>query len=152
VSGRGSKGIADGALDGLHADERRRLEAFATLFDRLDAGSYVTFAESYETDEVAEAKDRAAALLERGARRDAAKAAIDAFVDEATVAYARRMSLTDTLLLYQSLPDRAEDRVRFLQSVERVVVALILWDELSEDDRSALLGAWGRVVDPDTER
>ena len=141
-------GVADGALQGLRSNERRRLEAFATLFDRLDAGAYVTFAEAYETEDVADAKDRASELLSSGSRRDAAKAAIDAFVDEATVAYARRMPLTDTFLMYNALPDRADDRVRFLQSVERVVVALILWDELPDEDRDALVGAWGRVVYP----
>lgn len=141
--------IDDGVLAGLRPAERQRLETFARVFGRVDASSYIGFAEAFETDEVIDAKARATALLGRGARRDAAKAVIDAFVDEATIAYSRRMSLTDTLLLYQSLPDRAEDRVRFLQSVERVVVALILWDELTDDDRAALLGTWGTVVDPD---
>jgi hypothetical protein len=58
------------------------------------------------------------------------------------------MSLTDTFLLFQSLPDRAEDRVRFLATVERAVVGLILWDELGEDDLAALLGPWSAVVEP----
>lgn len=141
-------GIDERALEGLRPLERQRLEAFAGLFDRLDAGQYVTFAETYETEEVQAAKERASELLAGTSRRDAAKAAIEAFVDEATVAYSRRMALTDTLLLYQSLPDRAGDRVRFLQGVERVVVALILWDELSIEDRDALIGPWGRVVYP----
>jgi hypothetical protein len=56
------------------------------------------------------------------------------------------MSLTDTLMLFQSLPDRPEDRVRFLRSVERAVVAVILWDELSDGDRDALLGPWAGVL------
>ena len=75
-------------------------------------------------------------------------AAVAAFVDEATVAYSRRMTLTDTLMLFQSLPDRAEDRVRFLASLERAVVAVILWDELSASDRDALLGPWANVLPP----
>jgi hypothetical protein len=58
------------------------------------------------------------------------------------------MSLTDTLLLFQSLPDRAEDRTRFLQSVERTVVALILWDELDDEDRAALVGPWADLLAP----
>ena len=68
------------------------------------------------------------------------------FTDEATVAYARRFSLPDTILLFQSLPDRAEDRVRFLGSVERAVVGLILWEDLEPDDLAALIGPWGAYV------
>ncbi len=73
---------------------------------------------------------------------------MSAFVDAATVAYSRRLALPDTLLLFQSLTDRAEDRVRFLGSVERAVAGLILWDELADADRVALLGPWGFSVIP----
>jgi hypothetical protein len=68
------------------------------------------------------------------------------FTDAGTVAYSRRPSLTDTFLLFQSLPDRGDDRVRFLASLERAVVALILWDELSEESRMAMLGPWTDLV------
>jgi hypothetical protein len=136
------------ALDALRPEERGRLETFAAMFDRLDANSYSTFTEISESDDVLAAKQRATALIRTGPRRDAVRAAIAAFVDAATVAYARRMSLPDTFLLFQSLPDRAEDRVRFLGSVERAVVGLILWDELADADRVALLGPWGIKVIP----
>jgi hypothetical protein len=140
------------ALDGLGQAERDRLEAFAAIFDRLDARSYSTFTETIESGEVGPARERALALVGSGQRRDAVRAAVAAFVDAAIVAYARRLSLPDTFLLFQSLPDRAEDRVRFLASVERAVVALILWDELEDEDRVALLGAWGPSVIPAIER
>jgi hypothetical protein len=140
------------ALDGLGQAERDRLEAFAAVFDRLDARSYSTFTETIESGEVGPARERALALVGSGQRRDAVRAAVAAFVDAAIVAYARRLSLPDTFLLFQSLPDRAEDRVRFLASVERAVVALILWDELEDEDRVALLGAWGPSVIPAVER
>jgi hypothetical protein len=140
------------ALDGLGQAERDRLEAFAAVFDRLDARSYSTFTETIESGEVGPARERALALVGSGQRRDAVRAAVAAFVDAAIVAYARRLSLPDTFLLFQSLPDRAEDRVRFLASVERAVVALILWDELEDEDRVALLGAWGPSVIPAIER
>ena len=80
-------------------------------------------------------------------RHDAVKAAVAAFIDEATQAYSRRPTLTDTFLMFRSLPDRAEDRMRFLGSVERAVVALVLWDELSDASRAALLGRWDGIVD-----
>jgi hypothetical protein len=139
------------ALEGLGAAERERLEIFAAVFDRLDAGSYSTFTETVESDDVRAAKEQAVALIGSGPRRDTVRAAIGAFVDAATVAYARRLPLPDTFLLFQSLPDRAEDRVRFLGSVERAVVALILWDELEDDDRIALLGPWALSVIPSIE-
>ena len=137
------------ALAGLADAERTRLDGFATLFDRLDASQYATLTETSDTADVETAKERAGALVGRtGRRRDAVRAAIKAFTDAATTAYAGRMSLTDTLLLFQSLPDRAEDRTRFLQSVERAVVALILWDELEDSDRAALIGPWSDLVAP----
>ncbi len=93
------------------------------------------------------AQERALQLLGSGARKSAVRAAIDAFVDAGTRAYSERMSLTDTFLLYQSLPDRAEDRVKFLTTVERAVVGLILWDDLDGDERAALLGPWSAFLD-----
>jgi hypothetical protein len=136
------------ALDGLRLAERDRLEAFAAVFDRIDAGSYSTFADTTESDDVLAAKERAVALIGSGPRREAVRAAVGAFVDAATIAYARRLPLPDTFLLYNALPDRAEDRVRFLGSIERAVVGLILWDELEDEDRVALLGPWARSVIP----
>jgi hypothetical protein len=135
------------AIAGLTSPERARLERFAEAFERIDASSYPMFTETVETDAVQEAQDRAIELVEKGHRRDAIRAAVNAFVDEGTRAYSRRMSLTDTFLLFQSLPDRAEDRVRFLATVERAVVGLILWGELGDDDRAALIGPWAAIVD-----
>lgn len=135
------------ALAGLRPQERKRLEGFALAFDRLDASSYPLFSEQVVSDDVFVAQEHALELLGSGARKSAVRAAIDAFVDAGTRAYSGRMSLTDTFLLYQSLPDRAEDRVKFLTTVERAVVGLILWDELDGDDRAALLGPWGAFLD-----
>ena len=135
------------ALAGLRPAEQKRLEGFALAFDRLDASSYPLFSEQTVSDDVFAAQEHALELLGSGARKSAVRAAIDAFVDAGTRAYSGRMSLTDTFLLYQSLPDRAEDRVKFLTTVERAVVGLILWDELEGDDRAALLGPWGAFLD-----
>jgi len=134
-------------LGGLREDERKRLERFAEAFERIDASQYATFAEVPSLEAIEPAEAEAIRLLGNGPRHDAVKAAVGAFVDEATQAYSRRPTLTDVLFMFRSLPDRAEDRLRFLGSVERVVVALILWDELSESSRVALLGLWGGVAD-----
>ncbi len=134
-------------LAGLRREERERLQRFALAFERVDASRYPLFTEQSVPDEVVEAQGRAIDLLGSGQRKRAVRATIDAFVDEATRAYSRRMSLPDTFLLFQSLPDRAEDRVRFLATVERAVVGLILWDELEDEDRVALVGPWLAFVE-----
>jgi len=133
-------------LKGLRPPERERLRRFANAFERLDAGSYALFADIPDQAAVDRAQEAALDRLGTGGRRDAVRAAVRVFVDEGTVAYARRFSLPDTVLLFQSLPDRAEDRVRFLASVERAVVGLILWDDLDPDDLGALIGPWGAFV------
>lgn len=135
------------ALAGLRPEERRRLEQFAQAFDRLDASSYPLFTEQVVSEEVFAAQQEALKMIGSGGRKSAIRAAIDAFVDAGSRAYSGRMSLTDTFLLYQSLPDRAEDRVKFLTTVERAVVGLILWEELDPDDRAALVGPWGNFID-----
>ena len=137
------------ALRGLSPDERQRLDRFAALFDRIDAAAYIQLAD-VAGDDVRAAQDAARGLIGTGPRLAAVRAAIASFIDAATVAYSRRTSLTDTFLLNQSLPDRAEDRARFAASVERAVVALILWDELEEKDLAALIGRWAPFVE--TER
>ena len=133
-------------MAGLRPEERKRLDRFSLAFERIDASQYITFAE-VPSAEVEAAEAEAMALLGAGPRHDAVKAAVAAFIDEATQAYSRRPTLTDTFLMFRSLPDRAEDRMRFLCSVERAVVALVLWDELSEPSRVALLGRWDGIVD-----
>jgi hypothetical protein len=133
-------------LAGLRPDERERLRRFANAFERLDAGSYSMFAAVPDLAAVDVAQRAALVRIPAGRRRDAVRAAVKVFTDEATVAYSRRWSLPEMLLLRQSLPDRAEDRVRFLASVERAVVGLILWDELDDDDLAALLGPWSAFV------
>ena len=135
------------ALAGLRPPERARLQAFAGAFERVSAGDYPLFTEVMPGDDVLAAQQRAIEVVGTSGRREAVRAAVDVFVDFGTRAYSNRMSLTDTFLLYQSLPDRAEDRVRFLQTVERATVGLILWDELDEDDRAALLGPWSPFIE-----
>jgi hypothetical protein len=134
------------ALAGLRPPERDRLERFARAFERISAGDYPLFTEVMPGDEVLAAQERAVEAVGRGGRRDAVRAAIDVFVDFGTRAYSNRVALPDTFLMHQGLPDRAEDRVRFLATVERAVVGLILWDELDEDDRAALIGPWGAFI------
>ena len=135
-------------LAGLGPPERKRLERFAAVFDRIDARDYSTFVPVTEPEDVRAAKEHANEAIQTPERRQVLRRAIDRFVDAAAQGYSRRLTLTDTFLLNQSLPDRPEDRVRFATSVERAVVALVLWDELEDGDRVALLGPWAATVIP----
>jgi hypothetical protein len=143
--------VADRAevLRGLRPAERQRLDRFAGLFDRIDATAYIQLADAPD-DDVRAAQDAARDLIGTGPRLAAVRAAIASFIDAATIAYSRRTSLTDTFLLNQSLPDRAEDRARFAASVERAVVGLILWDELGDTHLAALIGRWAPFVESET--
>jgi hypothetical protein len=134
-------------LRGLSAAERGRLERFAAAFEHLDASRYATFTETSTTPEVEAAQREAVEIIGSGPRQRAVRAAVMAFVDAASAAYSGRMSLPDTFLLFQSLPDRPADRVRFLASVERAVVGLILWEELPDDARYELIGPWLAMIE-----
>ena len=129
------------ALRALRPGERQRLDRFAGVFDRIDATAYIQLTDVPD-DDVRAAQDAARELIGTGPRLAAVRAAIASFIDAATIAYSRRTSLTDTFLLNQSLPDRAEDRARFAASVERAVVGLILSDELEVEHLAALIGRW----------
>jgi len=140
--------VADrGPLAGLGPGERTRLARFAAAFERLDAAQYMTLADSGDSAAVRHAQAHALESIGVGRRHDAVVAAVRAFVDDAATAYSRRISLPDQVLIYQSLPDRPADRVRFLQSLERAVVAVILGEQLAADDRGALLGPWATLVE-----
>jgi hypothetical protein len=135
------------AFAGLAPEERARLDAFGRAFERVGVPEYSTFTEVVPSDRLGEAQQRALDVLGTGARRRAVRAAMERFVDYATQAYSSRPTLTDTFLMFRSVPDRADDRLRFLATVERAVVAVVLWDELDELDRAVLLGPWGRFID-----
>ncbi len=133
--------------DTLPQGTRDRIERFAASFERLNAGEYVLYATSVEGDErVQDAMTAADAVIGGGPRRAAVAEVVDAFRDWAARAYSSRLVQTDTVFLFQSLPDRPDDRVRLSASLERVVVALILWDELEPEAREALLGPWSAMA------
>jgi hypothetical protein len=136
----------DAALAGLRPAERARLERFARVLERLDVAAYPMFAERPD-DGLRDIQERAIELIGRGARRDAIRAAVDAFLEAASFTYRDRQEIT-VALLHRQVADRADDRVRFLASVDRAVVALILWDDLTPEDGLTLLGPWSRLLDP----
>jgi hypothetical protein len=130
----------------LPAGAGTRLDRFAAEFERLDAGGYALFATRDADDEdVQRAMASAEAAIGAGPRRKAVAEAVASFRDFAARAYSSRLVQTDTVFLFQSLADRPDDRVRFAASLERAVIALILWDELDPDDRSLLVGPWATM-------
>jgi hypothetical protein len=136
----------DAALAGLRPAERARLDGFSRVFKRLDASAYPIFAERPDGG-IRDIQERAIELIGRGPRRDAIRAAVDAFLEAGSYAYRDRQEITTALLPTRQVADRADDRVRFLASVDRAVVSLILWDELTPEDRLTLLGPWSRLLD-----
>jgi hypothetical protein len=138
----------DVAIEGLDPRARGRLDRLAFEFDRLNAREYMFFAGTPpDPDRMTKAQLEALRLIGAGPRRNAVRSAVSAFVDAAGAAYARRLPLPQTFLLYDALPDRPADRVGLLTSLERAVVAVILWDELGPDDRDVLVGPWDRLVE-----
>jgi hypothetical protein len=132
---------------GLPRGAPGRLDRFAQAFEHLGANEYIQYAtDAGQESDLSAARGRVNLALSDPARRASVQVAVRAFVDWAAQAYSRRLPATDTILLFQSLPDRAEDRVRLLQSLERAVIGLILWDELAPEDRDALLGPWERLA------
>jgi hypothetical protein len=134
-------------LAALRPTERARLDAFAKLFDTIDASSYSQLADSFESDAVLAAKERAAERAGGPQRRQAIRTAVQSFQDAAAIAYSGRLPFPMAFGHFQSPPDGPHVRATVAASIERAVVALILWDELEDDDRTALLGLWGPLID-----
>jgi hypothetical protein len=138
----------DAGVDALGLHARVRLDRLALEFDRLDSAGYSLFAaRPPDPDRTAAAERTALRLMGNGPRKEAIRSAVTAFMDAVTTAYSRRMPLPQTFLLNQGLPDRPEDRVRVLATLERAVVALALWDELDPDDRDVLVGPWNPLIE-----
>jgi hypothetical protein len=140
--------LDDVDLGALPPGAGERLDRFAAAFLRLDAQYYVLFAtRPDDEDRIQGAVDRADEALGSATRRDAAWAAIDAFIESAAGSYSRRLPLSDTLLLYQSVPDRAEDRVLFARNLEAALLGLIAWDALDDEDLGLLLGPFAELIE-----
>lgn len=132
----------------LPAGAGDRLDRFAAAFERLDSSRYVLFATRPEDEaRVQAAVERADEALGSDARRDAAWAAVREFVDWAAAAYSRRLPLSDTLLLYQAAPDRAEDRVAFARNLEAALLGLVCWDLVADDDLATLVGPFAEMAE-----
>jgi hypothetical protein len=133
---------------GLSSSERGRLERFAAEFEDVDPADYELFAGTTSSPEDVEAaQDAVNRLIGSGSRRAATKEAVRIFAAAADGAIGRRFRAVELLFGSRSFPSRPEDRARLLGSIERAVAAVILWDELTDDERATLAGPWSVVVD-----
>ena len=132
--------------DGLDRNASRRLDRFAEAFERVDAHAYIQFAgEPPDSKATARAEANVLELIGTGKRRDWIRRPVEAFVESASRAYSNHLAVP--LLLNDAVADRPEDRRRFLRNLERAVAALLLWDELDDDDRDTLTGPWAALID-----
>ena len=128
------------------------MDRFATSFDRVNAHDYIQFAtEPPDPQATSRAESDVVRLIGAGRRHDAIRGAIEAFVDAAGIAYSNHLALPQYLLLNDAVADQPDDRRRFLRGLERAVAALVLWEDLDGDDRVALAGPWGPMVDAAAE-
>jgi len=132
---------------GMTAKERERLGRFAAAFERIGAGDYALFASPGTDEQARRAIGAAESVIGSGHRRRAVASAIGEFTDWAARGYAHGQGLPGTSHLQQSWPGRADDRVRFLASLEHAILAVILWEELREEELGALLGPWAEIVE-----
>ena len=138
-----------GEYAALRRDERNRLERFATAFDGLDPLLYENFGVVPVDEDLLERARESAmgAIGPSEARRDAARAAAKRFVDAADQAMVGRREYPTILVTGRFSSPRAVDRAGVLMSLERAVVAVIAWDDLTPDERDILLGPWASLAD-----
>ena len=117
-------------------------------FEDVDPLDYEIFAGTTASeDELETARAAALRVVGSSSRREAVERAIQAFTGSAERAMAERSFHPILLYAGAARSPRVEDRARLLQSLERAVVAVILWDELDETERDVLLGPWARLAD-----
>ena len=134
-------------LDRLSAGSRARLDRFATAFQLLDSDLYTAFAaSSHDADERRSALERVQELIGQGPRREGVLAALVEFREFAVRSATEAISGSNAALFTRTNVATAEDRVRFLASLELAGVVVLLWDEIDEDERHDLLGPWAEMA------
>jgi hypothetical protein len=133
-------------MDLLPREARRRLDRFAAAFQGLDSTIYPAFsAASHDPDERLVALARIQEIIGRGPRRAGVLAALADFRDFAVRSAVEAQGGLATLSA-RTNASSAEERLRFLSSLELAVVAVILWDEIQPDERESLLGPWVQMA------
>ena len=122
---------------------RDRLDRFAAAFQGLDAEVYPAFsAASLDPEERRDALVEVQELIGEGPRRAAIIEALKQFREYAVWSATNALGGYHSALLTRSNAASAEERMRFLASLELAVVTVVLWDEIEPDEREAMLGPW----------
>ena len=136
-----------GDYDALRRAERDRLEAFAAAFEDVDPLDYDRFAgATADGDELEAARSSAMAAIGTESRRRAVERAVGSFRTAADRSLAHRLPAPQMLFAGFGQAPRAVDRFRFHQALERAVVAAIVWDEVTDDERDVLAGPWAALL------
>jgi hypothetical protein len=135
------------AVASLPRAARERLDRFAGAFQQLDSELYTAFAAaSHDADERQDALTRIQELIGSGSRRAAVLAALAEFREFAVRSATEALGGFHAVLLTRTNQSSAEDRVRFLSSLELAVATVILWDEIEPDERESFLGPWSEMA------
>lgn len=139
-------------IEALSVGARDRLDRFAAAFQLLDSDLYSVFAASSpDPEDRLAALARVQELIGRGPRRAGVLAALSEFREFAVRSATEALGGSNAALLTRTNVATAEDRVRFLASLELAVVTVILWDEIEPDERAQLLGPWEEMAEDATE-
>jgi hypothetical protein len=135
------------ALDALPSDARARLEAFAQALERVHVDDLILHVTRRRAAQRRRAGERAAVVARQSGLEPSVDAARVALV-EGVLRELAAASLRIGMFGINALPTQGptDDRIRILESLGDAVTALVLWERLSEDDRSELLGMWGRLL------
>ncbi|MBI3745263.1 MAG: hypothetical protein HY264_01815 [Chloroflexi bacterium] len=137
----------DDPATALPAAARARLDRFAAAFQGLDTDVYGAFsAASLDPEERREALVHVQRLIGDGPRRAGILAALGQFREYAVWSATNALGGHHAALLTRSNTASAEERLRFLASLELSVVSVILWDEIEPDEREAMLGPWHEMA------
>ena len=138
--------------EGLDARTRARLDRFAEPFDEISESDLMLFAGPAKPDtELTRAMETADQVLGTGMRRDATKRAVQAFVHAAQVRFVNRFDVLHLVGVGARSRPSAADRVRVFRSLERAIVALVVWDRLDAPEQAALAGPWRVLVEQAVE-
>jgi len=134
--------------DGLSARIRGRLDAFAREFDDIAESDLSLFAGPEEPGaELVSAMHAADEALGSGTEREATKRAVQDFVHAAQLRFIEDFNVLSLLGVGSRARPSSDDRTRLFKSLERAVVALVVWDRLIPADQAALAGPWGDMVE-----
>lgn len=138
---------AGDALEGLPADARDRLKAFANAVDRVHVDDLLLHVGRRRQPGHRRAVERAA-LVAREAGLEAGVEEAKRRLNEAMLRTFSERQLRVWIGGVNSVPTSGptDDRIRILESLGDAVTALVLWERLDVADQEELLGLWARLL------